>query len=124
MRESIQAKRKGRHYRKQRVRRRVRGSAERPRLSVFRSNKHISAQVIDDDTAQTLVAATDLNLDSTPEIEGMSGKVARAKAVGLALAEAAKAKGIEAVVFDRSGYKYHGRVAALADGAREGGLKL
>ncbi len=123
MRESTQAKRAGQRYRKQRVRRKVHGTAERPRLAVFRSNRYISAQIIDDDAARTLAAANDLKLEA-PSFEGLSGKVARAKAVGLALAEVAKAHGVEQVVFDRAGYKYHGRVAALADGAREGGLKF
>lgn len=124
MRESTKAKRASHQYRKQRVRRKVRGTAEKPRLSVYRSNKHISAQLIDDDSAVTLAAATDIKMDAAPEFEGLGGKVARAKAVGLDLAQAAKEKGIEQVVFDRSGFKYHGRVAALADGAREGGLKF
>jgi large subunit ribosomal protein L18 len=123
MRESTQAKRAGHSYRKKRVRRKIHGTAARPRLAVFRSNRYISAQIIDDDGATTVAAAHDIKLE-TPSFEGLSGKVARAKAVGLALAEAAKAHGIEEVVFDRAGYKYHGRVAALADGAREGGLKF
>jgi large subunit ribosomal protein L18 len=119
----MQAKRAGRAYRKARVRSKVHGTAERPRLAVYRSNRYISAQIIDDDTARTVVAANDLKMDA-PTVEGLEGKVARAKAVGLALAEAAKANGVETVVFDRAGYKYHGRVAALAEGAREGGLKF
>jgi len=123
MREGMQAKRAGRAYRKARVRSKVHGTAERPRLAVYRSNRYISAQIIDDDTARTVVAANDLKMDA-PTVEGLEGKVARAKAVGLALAEAAKANGVETVVFDRAGYKYHGRVAALAEGAREGGLKF
>lgn len=122
-RESAQFRRESRQRRAARVRNRVVGNAERPRLSVHRSNKHIFAQVIDDEQGVTLVSAHDLKIEA-PDFEGIAGKVARAKAVGLALAEAAKSKGIEKVVFDRSGYQYHGRVAALADGAREGGLKF
>lgn len=124
MAETTKAKRASHKYRKARVRRRIRGSAERPRLAVYRSNRFISAQLIDDDAAVTLAAANDMKLDSAPEFEGLAAKVARAKSVGLELAEKAKKSGIEEVVFDRSGFKYHGRVAALADGAREGGLKF
>lgn len=112
-----------RRMRRSRVRRKISGTSSRPRLAVYRSNRYISAQIIDDDTARTVVAANDLKMDP-PALEGLAGKVARAKAVGLALAEAAKANGVETVVFDRAGYKYHGRVAALAEGAREGGLKF
>ncbi len=122
-RESAQYRREARYRRSKRVRRRVMGTAERPRLAVHRSNKHIFAQVIDDEAGVTLASAHDLKIE-IPEFEGISGKVARAKAVGLAVADAAKTKGIERVVFDRSGYQFHGRVAALAEGAREGGLKF
>ena len=104
-----------------RLRKRVRGAAERPRLSVFRSNIHIYAQVIDDTAGRTLVAASSKDRELA---EGLSGKTKteRAQAVGKLLAERAKAAGIEQVVFDRGGYKYHGRVQALADAVREGGL--
>ena len=122
-RESPQFRRDARRRRAQRVRRRVAGTASKPRLAVHRSNRHVLAQLIDDEAGVTLVAVHDYKLD-TPEIEGASGKVARAKAVGQAIAAAAKDKGIESVVFDRAGYKFHGRVAALAEGAREGGLKF
>lgn len=102
--------------RKLRARRKVRIAAgERPRLSVFRSSKHIYAQIIDDTTGTTLAAATSGALKS-------GNKTETAAAVGKALAEAAAAKGIKQVVFDRGSYKYHGRVKALADAAREGGL--
>ena len=100
-----------------RVRRKLSGTAARPRVAVMRTNKHISAQIIDDTTGTTLVAASSLEKDL-----GSNGNAEGAKKVGAALAERAKAKGIEAVVFDRGGFKYHGRVAALATGAREGGL--
>ena len=101
-----------------RIRRKVAGSTERPRLAVFRSVKHIYAQVIDDAVGHTLAAA------SSNEKNGIKsgGNVAGAKAVGKLLAERAKEKGVKSVVFDRGGYLYHGRVKALAEAAREGGL--
>lgn len=103
-----------------RVRGKISGTAERPRLAVYRSNKNISAQIIDDVNGVTLVAA------STAEkgFEGIGSNKDAAKKVGQMIAERAKAKGIEAVVFDRGGYIYHGRVSELAEGAREGGLKF
>ena len=103
-----------------RVRGKISGTAECPRLNVFRSNANIYAQLIDDVNGVTLVAANTLEKD----FEGATGNVEAAKKVGLVLAERAKAKGIEDVVFDRGGYLYHGRVAALAEGAREGGLNF
>jgi large subunit ribosomal protein L18 len=111
-----------RHIRRLRIRKRVSGSVERPRLSVFRSSKHIYAQVIDDLKGQTLVAASSRENLGT-RVEG-DGKTARATAVGQLLAERAKAAGITRVAFDRGGYLYHGRVKALADGARAGGLEF
>ncbi|MBA2873134.1 large subunit ribosomal protein L18 [Anoxybacillus calidus] len=112
------AVRKKRHAR---VRRKVFGTAERPRLNVFRSNKHIYAQVIDDMKAVTIVSAStldkELNLEST-------GNVEAAKKVGELVAKRALEKGIKSVVFDRGGYLYHGRVKALADAAREAGLEF
>ena len=123
IRESAQFRREARLRRAKRVRNRVIGTADKPRLSVHRSNRHVTAQLIDDEAGVTLVSVHDYKMDA-PEVEGMSGKVARAKAVGQAIAAAAKDKGIESVVFDRAGYKFHGRVAALAEGAREGGLKF
>jgi large subunit ribosomal protein L18 len=102
-----------------RIRRRLSGGPERPRLAVFRSLSHIYAQVIDDTRGHTLVTA------SSNEKNGVNGgNVAGAKAVGKLVAERAKASGIEAVVFDRGGYLYHGRIKALADAAREAGLKF
>jgi large subunit ribosomal protein L18 len=123
MAENSKFKREARRRRALRVRRHVRGDAARPRLSVFRSNRHIVAQIIDDDSGRTLAAASSLKLEQ-PSLEGVSGKIAFAKAVGLELAKRAQAAGVTEVVFDRAGYKYHGRVAALAQGARDGGLKF
>ena len=109
--------REARLRRHRRVRGKVAGTAARPRLAVFRSNQTIYAQLIDDDHGHTLAAA-----DSRAVAEG--DKSARAKETGKLLAERAKAAGVESVVFDRGGYLYHGRVKALADGAREGGLQF
>ena len=100
-----------------RIRKKIVGTAERPRLSVFRSNKQIYAQVINDKAGVTLAAASSLGFEKMNKIE-------QAKKVGLLLAEKAKAAGVESVVFDRNGYLYHGRVQSLADGAREGGLNF
>ena len=105
-------------HRHVRVRGKISSTAECPRLNVFRSNANIYAQIIDDVNGVTLVSANTLE----KEFEGATGNVEASKKVGLVLAERAKAKGIEQVVFDRGGYIYHGRVAALAEGAREGGL--
>lgn len=103
-----------------RIRKKIRGTQQRPRLSVFRSNKYIYAQLVDDVNGHTLAAAS--SLESAVENEG--NKVSQSASVGKLLAERARAVGIETVVFDRGGYLYHGRVKALADGAREGGLKF
>ena len=103
-----------------RVRGKISGTPECPRLNVFRSNANIYAQIIDDVNGVTLVSANTLEKD----FEGATGNIEAAKKVGAVLAERAKAKGIEEVVFDRGGYIYHGRVAALAEGAREAGLKF
>lgn len=100
-----------------RIRKSVNGTAERPRLSVFRSNKQIYAQVINDITGTTLASASSLGLEKLPKIE-------QASKVGALVAEKAKAAGVDKVVFDRNGYLYHGRVKALADAAREGGLNF
>ncbi len=112
----------GRVRRKIRIRKKVFGTSERPRLNVFRSAKHIYAQVIDDEKGVTLAAASTLGKDVSGAHEGK--KTARAAAVGKALAELCKSKNIGTVVFDRSGYRYHGRVKAVADAAREGGLQF
>ena len=106
--------------RHKRVRAKISGTPERPRLNVFRSETNIYAQIIDDVNGVTLVSANTLEKG----FEGATGNAEAAKKVGAVLAERAKAKGIEEVVFDRGGYVYHGRVAALAEGAREGGLKF
>jgi large subunit ribosomal protein L18 len=112
-------KRDARVRRHERARTKIAGTAERPRLAVFRSNRHIYAQLIDDGTARTLVAASDREVSGAGD-----GKTTSAKAVGELLAERAKEAGIASVVFDRGGRLYHGRVAALADGAREKGLRI
>jgi large subunit ribosomal protein L18 len=111
--------RKRRHVR---VRAKVSGTQMRPRLNVFRSNAHIYCQVIDDTAGHTLVAASDIDADLANSDAGKGTKTVRANAVGKLIAERAKAAGINAVVFDRGGFLYHGRVKAVADGAREGGL--
>jgi len=116
-----EAKVEGRKVRHLRVRTKVKGTAERPRLAVFRSLNHIYAQVVDDDSGRTLVAAD----SRSKEFRGANpkgGNVAAAKAVGTVLAQRAKAAGLTQVVFDRGGYQFHGRVKALADAARAGGL--
>lgn len=122
----------GRERRKLRIRRKISGTAEQPRLTVFRSTKHIYAQVVDDVTGKTLAHASTL----TKSVKGSVGPSARsagaekatkidaAKLVGHAIADALKQKGIQKVVFDRNGYLYHGRIRALADAAREAGLKF
>ena len=118
---SAKEKRAARVRRHLRVRKKVRGTAERPRLAVFRSNKHIYAQAIDDMSGRTIASA------STTEAElrgGATATVDAAKQVGTLVGERAKGAGVESVVFDRGGFRYHGRVAAIADGAREAGLVL
>jgi large subunit ribosomal protein L18 len=105
--------------RRRRVRARIRGNAERPRLSVYRSNRGVFVQLIDDDTGRTLAAAS----WTEPELRKLDS-MEQAKRAGALLAERAKAAGVETCVFDRGGYRFHGRVAAIAEGAREGGLKF
>jgi large subunit ribosomal protein L18 len=114
---SVKTREQARLRRRRRVRAKVRGSAERPRISVFRSNRGISAQLIDDDAGRTLAAViwTEQRLRELAPLE-------QAKQAGLLLAERAKSVGVSNVVFDRGGYQYHGRVQAFAEGAREGGL--
>ena len=107
--------------RHERLRRTLSGTAERPRLCVFRSLKNIYVQVIDDEKGHTLVSASTLEKVLQPELKG-GCNIAAAKVVGKTIAERAKAKGINAVVFDRGGHAYHGKIAAVADAAREGGL--
>src|SRR5512132_1401255 len=108
----------GRTRRHVRVREKIRGSAARPRLAVFRSLTHIYAQLVDDDAGRTLAAA------SSKEAKDKAKRIESAKTVGALLADRAKQKGVTEVVFDRGGYRYHGRVKALADGVREAGVKL
>jgi large subunit ribosomal protein L18 len=106
-----------------RVRKRIVGSSERPRLAVYRSNRHIYAQLIDDREARTLAAASDVEAEAAAS-DKSDGKAGRAKAVGALLARRAKDAGIDRAVFDRGGRLFHGRVASLAEGAREGGLTI
>ena len=115
--------REQRARRHRRIRGRVSGTSERPRLNVFRSNAHIYAQVIDDTRGHTLAAASTVDAGLRPQL-AENTKQEEAKLVGRLIAERARAAGIEQVVFDRGGYKYHGRVRALADAAREAGLKF
>ena len=110
-----------RRRRQYRVRKRIRGSAERPRLTVYRSHKNLTCQIIDDEGGQTLVSAGTQDAELRPQFK-YGGNKAAAQAIGKALAERAIAKGIKAVAFDRGHYKYHGRIAALADAARAAGL--
>jgi large subunit ribosomal protein L18 len=116
---SVKTKPEIRLKRRRRVRAKVRGTAERPRVAVFRSNRGVFAQLIDDDSGRTLAAVNWIE----PELKTLP-KMEQAKRAGELLAERAKAAGIEAAVFDRGGYRYHGRVAALAEGAREAGLSF
>ncbi len=111
-----------RSRRQRRVRKKVVGTSERPRLAVFRSNKHISVQVIDDSKSSTVAAAS--TYEAAVRSAGSTGSADAAKNVGRLIGERASAAGVEAVVFDRGGNRYHGRVAALADAAREAGLKF
>jgi large subunit ribosomal protein L18 len=107
----------------QRIRKKLDGTESRPRLCVFRSNKHIYAQIVDDAKGTTLTAASTLDADAKAQVKN-GGNVAAAKAVGAMVAKRALEKGIQSVLFDRGGYIYHGRVKALADAAREAGLKF
>ncbi len=109
-----------RRKRHERIRLRINGTPDRPRLSVFRSTRYIYGQVVDDTTGRTLAHASSLE----PELRGEGSKAASAHRVGQTLAERARAAGVSAVVLDRGGYQYHGRVRSLAEGAREGGLDL
>ncbi len=107
----------------ERVRQRVSGTSERPRLCVYRSLGHIYAQVIDDRSGKTLVSASSVDKETKKNLKG-GGNIAAAKVIGKTIADRAKAAGVSKVVFDRGGYKYHGRVKALADAAREAGLQF
>ena len=116
---TVATKPKQRLRRRRRVRAKVRGNAERPRLSVFRSNRGVNVQLIDDVAGRTLAAVN----WTEPDVKGLQS-MEQAKRVGALIAERTKAAGVETVVFDRGGYRYHGRVKALAEGAREAGLKF
>jgi len=121
----ISYKKEGRKKRHRSLRKRIEGTAERPRLVVFRSTRHIYAQVVNDLEKKTLAAVSDKKLEKPSEAAGKkSDKKALAKQVGAAIAKTCLDKGIDKVVFDRAGYKYHGRVSALAEGARGAGLKF
>ena len=113
-----------RFKKKNRIRKKIQGTAECPRLTVFRSGTHAYAQIIDDSTGRTLVASSSLAKDLREEAKAAKNPVAMFKLIGQAVAKKAIEKNITKVVFDRNGYLYHGRVKALADGAREGGLKF
>jgi large subunit ribosomal protein L18 len=118
---NAKVRRESRLRRHHRVRKHIHGTAARPRLAVFRSNKHFTAQVIDDDAGRTIAAASTTEADLR---SGGTGNIDGARAVGRLVAERAKAAGVTAVVFDRGGFLYHGRVAAAADAAREAGLEF
>jgi large subunit ribosomal protein L18 len=117
-------KNEARQKRHRRVRKRVQGTPERPRLNVYRSTNNIYAQVIDDLAGRTLAAASSMEASLRGDTKGAGGNVAAARAVGALVADRAKAAGVTRVVFDRGGYLYHGRVQALADSARESGLEF
>ena len=120
---SVRTKQETRARLHQRIRRKLRGTPQRPRLAVFRSGTHIYAQVIDDDGGRTLCAASSLDKDLKARLKG-GGNLAAAEEVGGLIASRAKEKGIGAVVFDRGGFQYHGRIKALADAARKAGLSF
>lgn len=117
-------KQEKRYRRHKRVRAKIKGTSKTPRLCVFRSNKHIYTQLVDDEKGRTLVSASDLDIKKVKSKKDLTGKALIAYYVGGILAQKALEKKFEKVVFDRGGYKYHGRIKALADGAREGGLKF
>jgi large subunit ribosomal protein L18 len=117
-------KRVARFKRKVRIRQRIKGTADKPRLSVFRSSKHITAQVIDDVAGRTLVAASSLEKEVREQKASFDNKTALATFIGKLIAERAQEKGVKQIVFDRNGFLYHGRVKAVSDGAREAGLKF
>lgn len=120
---NIERKKEGHLRRQNRVRKKIKGSSERPRLNIYRSNKHIYAQVIEDVTGKTLVAASTISKEFKDKIKSLK-KTEVAKKVGEYVAIKAINKGIDKVVFDRAGFLYHGRIKAVADGAREAGLKF
>lgn len=113
-----------RYRAKIKIRKKVSGSSEKPRLTVYRSLNNIYAQIIDDSTGSTITSVSTLSADLIDEVKNIKGKIEKGKAVGKLIAKKALEKKISSVVFDRNGYRYHGRVQAVAEGAREGGLKL
>jgi large subunit ribosomal protein L18 len=115
---------KGRSRRHMRIRKKVMGTSERPRLTVFRSLNHIYAQLVDDLSGRTILTVSDRDKEVAPKLGSAKGKIEAGKLVGQQIAARAKEKGIERVCFDRGGYLYHGRVKAVAEGAREGGLNF
>jgi large subunit ribosomal protein L18 len=124
MSKKIARKQQLRQRRHLRIRKKVSGTQERPRLSVFRSQKHIQAQLVDDTSGHSLLGATDYSGEIREKVSGLSGKLDKSREVGRYLGQKALEAGITQVVFDRGGYLYHGRVKALAEGAREAGLKF
>lgn len=107
-----------------RIRKKISGTTERPRIAVYKSLKQVYAQLIDDSNGKTILSASSLSKDISGQLKDAKSKIEKSKIVGKYLAEKAKEQGIESVVFDRSGYRYHGRIQAIAEGAREGGLKF
>ena len=120
---NLVSRNEARHRVHVRIRKRIRGEVSLPRLNVYRSVKHIYAQIVDDSQGHTLVSASSCDKEVRKSLKG-GGNVAAAKVIGKVLADRAKAQGISRVVFDRGGYRYHGRVKAVADGAREAGLNI
>ncbi len=120
----ITDKKESRLKRKKRVRKKIKGSSERPRLTVFKTSRHIYAQIIDDSKDRTLLSASSISKDILSKAQGIGGNIKGAKLIGETIGKKGKEKGIEEVVFDRNGFLYHGRVKALADAARENGLKF
>ncbi|MGB9592243.1 MAG: 50S ribosomal protein L18 [Candidatus Kryptoniota bacterium] len=120
----LEKKREKRERIKRGIKAKIRGTPERPRLVVFRSLKHIYGAIVDDTAGRTLVQVSSLSKDIASEVKLVKGKVSVGKIVGVALARKALERNIQTVVFDRNGYRYHGRLKALAEGAREGGLKF
>jgi large subunit ribosomal protein L18 len=120
----IKDKKANRLKRKRRVRKKIEGSSERPRLTVFKTARHIYAQLIDDSNGITLLSASTISKDIKSKAKGIGGNIKGAKLIGETLGKKGKQKGVEEIVFDRNGFLYHGRIKALADAARENGLKF
>lgn len=120
----IKKKSNSRHRSKIKIRSKISGTAERPRLTVYRSLNNVYAQIIDDANGKTIAFASSLSKEVADEIKNLKGKISKSKIVGSLLAKKAIEQNIKAVIFDRNGYRYHGRIQAIAEGAREGGLKF